>query len=162
MVVSFSMICSGICKSMYKKELIDIHNNAISTKMVAWGSNKGSIIAQEGMKRKGGCFMIWPCHSPLEVPPFLLHASLQVVPSIFGFYVCSKYKCHILGKKVDLMQENSFHYIFHACYKNDHSMRKAFVDMKTRQAPMLWGSFPLVVMVVIAKNRKCFLCAFGW
>jgi len=73
------------------------------------------MIPKEG-KRKGGCWVILLCYCPLEVPPFLAHASLQVVPSILDLCVCTKYKCHILGKRVDLMQEKVSHCLFHYHY----------------------------------------------
>lgn len=54
-----------------------------------------------------------------RVIPFFAHIFLQVVRSMFNLCICTKYKCHILGKRVDLAR-NVLCCLFHAFHY--HSM----------------------------------------
>lgn len=64
--------------------------------------------------------------------PFLVHASLKPLPSIFDLTVYPSTSCHILGKRVDLMQEK-----VSSCLP----LRGFFDAFRQFSTPLSWGFF---------------------
>ena len=116
--------------------------------MIAWGSNKGTMIPQEG-KRKGRLLGDLTLSLSLRVLLFFVHVSLQVVSTIFDLCACTRYECHILGNKVDLMQEISFlsyTIIRYALFNQVHTLSSCNFVTTWLMAYDLWlshGNMPL-------------------
>jgi len=104
--------CGRYTTYVYVKKVIKgkVHNNTKSTKLVSWGSNKGTMIPQE-QKRKGGCWLIWLYHFPLGYYPFFPTLYCQLS---YQYLICtSELSTSVifdisLGKERDLKKNNYF------------------------------------------------------